>query len=256
MENITIRPEIEALETLFDRVNDRFFAGQLERAVITLAPGMRLKKGVNFGWFTTWRAWKAIDETAADGVDGYYEINISSDALQRPLIDIVCTMAHEMVHMLNKLGDIQDCSRGGKYHNKRFKASAEQRGLIIDLDPKYGWSKTSPAPEMIAFAAEQADLALTLARTREVRPDSAAAKKPYKYQCPRCGAKVTSRHAVRLFCGCGDYCDENGKPFEPLEMVCTFNPDAVDDEIDEAAGAEAPAGPDDETSENEEDCEG
>lgn len=117
----TIRTEIEALEALFDRLNDQFFGGELERPIITVAPGIRVKGGINYGWCTSWRAWHDGDEADCDEADGYYEINISAETLQRPVLDTVDTMTHEMVHLFNLLMGVKDTSRAGTYHNRRFK---------------------------------------------------------------------------------------------------------------------------------------
>ena len=38
---------------------------------------------------------------------------------------------------------VQDTSRGGTYHNKKYKEAAEQHGLTVEKDAKYGWTKTS-----------------------------------------------------------------------------------------------------------------
>ena len=44
---------------------------------------------------------------------------------------------------------VQDCSRGGNYHNKRFKEEAERRGLVISHHPTYGWTLTEPSEALI-----------------------------------------------------------------------------------------------------------
>ena len=51
---------------------------------------------------------------------------------------------------------VKDTSRGGTYHNKRFKAEAERRGLLIGYDSRIGWSVTKPGPALIAMAEQGA----------------------------------------------------------------------------------------------------
>lgn len=56
-----------------------------------------------------------------------------------------------MVHLYNLQIGVQDTSRSGTYHNKKYKEAAEQHGLIVDKDSKYGWTKTSLNDEAKAF---------------------------------------------------------------------------------------------------------
>lgn len=50
---------------------------------------------------------------------------------------------------------IQDCSRGGAYHNKKFKDAAEARDLKISYDPRIGWSITEPTEALCEFVVSQ-----------------------------------------------------------------------------------------------------
>jgi len=224
----TIRPEIQALETLFNRLNEQFFRGELESPVITVAPARRVGRSrITLGHCTGWKAWQN-DKTIMDydGADpselGAYEINISAETLCSPLVEIVDTMAHEMVHLMNVMLGVQDCSRGGTYHNKKFKDSAEAHGLIVEKDGKYGWAHTSPGPALIDFAAAQDDIRLAFHRVTPPQGVAKAGKKPYKYQCAICGAKFQSPKPVHARCM---ECDE---PF-----VCTYDPVA---EVEALAG--------------------
>ncbi len=49
----TITNDIKNLESLFSKLNERFFDNQLEVPVITVSPDVH----GTWGWFTTWRAW-------------------------------------------------------------------------------------------------------------------------------------------------------------------------------------------------------
>ena len=46
-------------------------------------------------------------------------------------------------------------SRGGAYHNKKFKEAAEARDLKISYDPRVGWSITEPTDALCEFILEQ-----------------------------------------------------------------------------------------------------
>ena len=57
-----------------------------------------------------------------------------------------------MAHLCNLVHGIRDTSsQSGAYHNKRFKATAEAHGLVIDHHEKYGWTVTSPSEELLDF---------------------------------------------------------------------------------------------------------
>lgn len=133
------------LEKLFSIFNKHYFNNELETPIITVSP----ENGTNsYGWFTTWRAWDDGSE------NGRYEINICAEHLNRPIQETIGTLLHEMVHLFNKMNDVQDCSRSGTYHNKRFKTAAEEHGLVVHKTSKYGFSKTELSDEAITFVDE------------------------------------------------------------------------------------------------------
>lgn len=150
MSEATIKPTIEKLESLFTTFNKRFYNGELEKAVITVSPD----EGRNaYGWCTTYKAWK----NQQDSEKGYYEINICAEHLSRNFNELCSTLLHEMVHLWNLQTEIQDTSRGGSYHNKKFKEVAEQHGLHIEQVPKYGWTKTTLNEEGERFIEQMKD---------------------------------------------------------------------------------------------------
>jgi len=64
-------------------------------------------------------------------------------------------MMHEMVHLYNIAHNVQDCCRGGAYHNRKFKAEAERRGLVIEHHPACGWTITEPNDALIDYIIRQ-----------------------------------------------------------------------------------------------------
>lgn len=56
-----------------------------------------------------------------------------------------------MVHLQNLQDGVQDTSRSGTYHNKKFKETAEAHGLTVEKGEKYGWHKTALSPEALEF---------------------------------------------------------------------------------------------------------
>ena len=106
------------LNKVFDLLNYRFFEGVLSRPTITIQSTPKA-----YGHFTL------SEDTWVSKLGGTHEINIGAGTLSRPVESICATMLHEMVHYYKN--GIQDTSRGGTYHNKRFKLEAEARGLNV-----------------------------------------------------------------------------------------------------------------------------
>lgn len=118
MENGTERyiETVKYLEKLYDYINGRLFGGSLEKPVITVQRDERNKA---FGWYSTEKVWKERGEK-----EGAHELNITAQYLNRPVSEIAETLIHEMCHNYARQNHVQDCSRGGTYHNKLFKRIA------------------------------------------------------------------------------------------------------------------------------------
>ena len=112
--------KLRSFEEAFDLLNARFFENALSKSVITIYP----TPGA-YGHFTPWKSWEGA------GGAGYCEINLGAATVNRPVIESIATLVHEMTHQWCYERGVKDTSRGGTYHNKRFKAEAERRGLLI-----------------------------------------------------------------------------------------------------------------------------
>jgi hypothetical protein len=143
MNEVSLKPVIDELETLFSKFNKAFFEGKLEKPVITVSPDHT--RGA-YGWCTAWKAWQ---DGTKEG--GYYEINLCAEYLNRPFEETCGTLLHEMVHLQNLQDNVQDTSRSGFYHNRKFKETAEAHGLTVEKGEKYGWHKTTLNPQAEAF---------------------------------------------------------------------------------------------------------
>lgn len=195
MSEASLKPVIDELETLFSKFNARFFENKLERPVITVSPDHT--RGA-YGWCTSWKAWQ---NGAKEG--GFYEVNLCAEYLNRPYEETCSTLLHEMVHLLNLQDGVQDTSRSGTYHNKKFKETAEAHGLIVEKGEKYGWHKTSLSPEALEFVQSLGKQGFTLVRPRPLGLKGASksgGSSSRKYVCPCCGTIIRATKEVHVIC--------------------------------------------------------
>ncbi len=193
------------LEKLFRTLNERYFDNTIEEPIITIQSTPRA-----YGHITVAKAWRK-----GNG-DLRHELNIAAGTLDRPIEEIVATLLHEMVHLINLQNGVKDCSRGGTYHNRKFKAAAEACDLRIDYDPRIGWSVTSPTEALIDFIISEgwADIRMSredgcIARTpgrgspdrTPTTPTTPKKSSTRKYICPDCKMSVRATREVNIICG-------------------------------------------------------
>ena len=187
--------KLRSFEEAFDLLNARFFENALSKSVITIYP----TPGA-YGHFTPWKSWEGA------GGAGYCEINLGAATGNRPVIESIATLVHEMTHQWCYERGVKDTSRGGTYHNKRFKAEAERRGLLIGYDSRIGWSVTKPGPALIAMAEQGAfdacerELHRIGGGARVLPPGGKSESSTRKYVCPCCGMSVRATREVRVMC--------------------------------------------------------
>ena len=194
MNEVSLKPVIEELENLFSKFNAQFFADKLEKPVITVSPDHT--RGA-YGWCTGWKAWKAGED------EGHYEINLCAEYLNRPFEETCGTLIHEMVHLQNLQDGVQDTSRSGTYHNKKFKETAEAHGLTVEKGEKYGWHKTALSPEALEFVQSLGKQGFTLVRPRPIGlkgSSKGGGSSSRKYVCPCCGAIIRATKEVHVIC--------------------------------------------------------
>ena len=192
------------LNKVFDLLNAEFFESQLSRPTITIQSTPKA-----YGHFSL------REDTWVSKLGGTHEINIGAGTLSRPIEEVAATLLHEMVHYHNYLHGVQDCSRGNTYHNRKFKAAAEERGLIVTHSDKYGWSHTSPSDRLLEFIMDN-DLTDILINRNEFggfritgtgthsgatySGEAPRKSSSRKYVCPCCGMRVRATKVVNIAC--------------------------------------------------------
>ena len=193
------------LNKVFDLLNAEFFESELSRPTITIQSTPKA-----YGHFSL------REDTWVSKLGGTHEINIGAGTLSRPIEEVAATLLHEMVHYHNYLHGVHDCSRGNTYHNRKFKAAAEERGLIVTHSDKYGWSHTSPSDRLLEVILDN-DLTDILLNRNEfsgfqitgtgthsgtptivgLPPRTSSSR---KYVCPCCGMSVRATKVVNVAC--------------------------------------------------------
>lgn len=67
------------------------------------------------------------------------EVHISSHILAEGAQSVFRTLLHEACHSVATRRDVQDVSRQGRYHNKRFRDLARELGLTTAKEPGIGY---------------------------------------------------------------------------------------------------------------------
>lgn len=198
---------IGQLQTIGRKLNADWFAGELdmERVVWTVQSTPKA-----YGHFTPYLSYRVHSK---DGEKGAVEINIGAGTLDRDIVSVISTMLHEMTHYYNWSIGVQDCSRGGTYHSKRFKLEAEKHGLVIEYDSRIGWSVTSATEQLVDWIIDNNIEDFRLGRNECTAlagiggTTSGGGNVPTKKNnsikmiCPCCGAIARVTRATNLICG-------------------------------------------------------
>ena len=125
-------------------------------------------------------------------------------------------LSFDVLHTIAQARSIQDTSRAGRYHNRRYATLAGELGLDVTSVKPIGWSATS-VPEQTAglYAGQLEELAAALVLWRRLEAPATAGTRSRNLlacSCP-CGRKLRAAKATLaeapILCGA---CDQ---PFHP-----------------------------------------
>jgi hypothetical protein len=198
---------VAALERTWQSIRRRH--PDVPEAVLVVASGSEGKR-LNWDHFAPHR-WQV------NGADRH-EVLIGGEGLQRGPSEVLGTLLHEAAHGLAQAREIQETSRGGRYHNRRYATLARELGLDVATVKPIGWSATT-VPERTAAAyagqLEELQAALVLWRRHEHRLGAGTRSRNLLACCCPCGRKLrasrTTLAEAPILCGA---CQE---PFEPEE---------------------------------------
>lgn len=200
---------LKELYRIFNALNAEYYNNELPTVFITLKQGKTKNKQV-YGTFTpkSWAEKKGIDfneetgnEVVVSGDERYNEIAMSAEYFTRPVANWCATLQHEMIHLYCSVNDIEDTSNNGHYHNRRFKAEAEKRGLIIEKADTIGWSVTTPSTNFIDFINSLKIDEDVFKYFRDTALDVTKVAPKKRFVCPICGVQVQGKKKLNIVCG-------------------------------------------------------
>jgi hypothetical protein len=192
---------VAALEHTWQTIRIRH--PELPQAVLVVASGAEGKR-LNLGHFAPHR-WQV------KGADRH-EVLVGGEGLQRGPLEVLGTLLHEAAHGLAQASGVQDTSRQGRYHNRRYATLARELGLEVASVQPIGWSATT-VPEHIAAAyagpLQELQAALVLWRSHEHRSGAG----PRSRNLRGCGRRI--RVAKATLAEAPILCSRCSQPFQP-----------------------------------------
>jgi SprT-like family len=183
------------LQKAFNTFNKELFEGKLPDVMITIAKA-RNKRGY----------FHPDQFKHRDDGDPLHEICLMPDSLDRPVIEALSTLAHEMVHLWQ-----EEFGKPGKngHHNEQWAKKMDEIGLTPSHDGREGGKRTGRnmthiivpgGPYDLAFAMMEAELAYV---GQQVITKPKVKKKDLSKLvsiCPECNAKAWSKQGLKLIC--------------------------------------------------------
>ena len=202
----SIVPLLSECERVIGEAIDHFRLAVRRSDIVLTIQSHGAKKNA-LGWFCA-ESWQNCKTPPV------HEINLCAEALKTH--DMGETLLHELAHAENQKRGIQDVSKDGRTHNKRFKSMAERLGLVVgERDPRVGYGVTDLGKDAKAFLKKCA-FKRELFDLCRLEPGVKANKgsRLIKCECPRCGyvARVTRKWLTRGTprCPCGPKMKEEG----------------------------------------------
>jgi len=197
---------VAALERAWTEIRRRH--PQVPEVVLAVASGSVGRRGaLTLGHFAE-RRWTVASAERP-------ELFVGGEGLAAGPVEVLGTLLHEAAHGLAATRRIQDTSRQGRYHNRRYAALAGELGLTVTTAGSRGWTMTAvPAETAAAYAGVVEDLARALVLWRR-------AEQP--------GGGRRGNNLLPAVCGCGRrirasrstlaeapvLCGRCGGPFQP-----------------------------------------
>lgn len=139
MKTSVAAPLVKAIENVWSAIQAT--NPDVPDVVVTLGTGAGNGSQMKLGHFAA-NVW-------THGEDDVHELFIGAEGLKRGASAVLGTLLHEASHAVAEQRGIKDTSRQGRYHNKAFKAVAEELGIHVEHSESLGWSTTT-VPDHVA----------------------------------------------------------------------------------------------------------
>jgi curved DNA-binding protein CbpA len=152
------------------------------------------------------------------GLEDRTEIMVSGEGLRRGARSVLGTLLHEATHAMSAARGIQDTSRQGRYHNRKFKAQAEELGICVEHDDRIGWSVTTLPDTTASIYGDQLaalDAAITLWRHDEHDNQTVTTRRSTNLIAATCPCNRIIRVAASTLAAAPITCEACSGPFEP-----------------------------------------
>ena len=149
------------------------------------------------------------------------ELFVGGEGLAAGAVEVLGTLLHEAAHGLAATRAIQDTSRQGRYHNRRYATLAGELGLTVQRAGSRGWTATAvPAETTTVYAAVIDDLARALVLWRRAEHPSGG-RRANNLLAAVCGCGRRIRAARSTLAEAPVLCGRCGGPFQPPEGLGT-----------------------------------
>jgi hypothetical protein len=170
------------------------------QVVIILGAGSEARRGLfKWGHFAAAR-WHVAGTNRP-------EVLVSGEGLRRGAREVLATLMHEAAHGVANTRGIQDTSRQGRWHNRRFATLATELGLKVNQDRGTGWSQTHLTEQLADRYADQ----LT---------GLASALQLWRHAELQLGTPTTSRNLLACSCACGRKLRVAKTTLEQAPIIC------------------------------------
>jgi hypothetical protein len=145
------------------------------------------------------------------------ELFVGGEGLAAGAVEVLGTLLHEAAHGLAAARGIQDTSRQGRYHNRRYADLARELGLTVRTAGSRGWTATAvPAETTTVYAAVLEDLTRALVLWRRAEHPSGG-RRANNLLAAVCGCGRRIRAARSTLVEAPVLCGRCGGPFQPLQ---------------------------------------
>jgi hypothetical protein len=165
---------------------------EVPEVVLVVAAGSDGRaRRLTLGHFAAGRWELAQTDGEAGATANRPEVLVGGEGLRRGALDVLGTLLHEAAHGLAYARRVQDTSRQGRFHNRRYAQLARELGLDVAQAAGLGWSATN----VLAATADAYDQALNVLGAALVLWRRAELAGPAGPERPR--------SSVACLCGCG-----------------------------------------------------